>query len=589
MGYRYLIFLMIAFCCCSKQADVKVVISDFPSVAIPERMDESVEIKHWLAIGAFEFYPLLTNPQESFSRKDLKRYGIKEGWIDSQGIEKAQKKGAKVFLIETTSPQLRLFKYINGRIGNKSNFYLVSKIISEKAQEVTLITDGSCSYAVWLNGDKQIEVRGKHNLNKAGDRFTNISLKEGENLLFIKISRGTNKKSWDLICAITSLRESERIFRVNYAGDFVVNPIVNKSLEVYAGPFLKGSVEIVDEHGVIITVTSFENHNTNAQPFVISGLDRLKEGFYTVILIVGDEKIRQIIYKGDYEKFVKSIKKNVDKQADNSLYTNDLRVACQRVDYLNNRPGDPGSPSETRYLNRNRVFWAYSLHEMLQKNAATQLMTYENQKGELGVFIFHKDSKLAQNCPLVIIIPSSLQGSSMIEDWYTGNLDQIETDNTLSDEYGMAVVWIYAGGKHYSSAQTEKEITAVINRLHSVIDTQRVFITGDCEGGRRALVQLAVSPGRYAACVAASPITLSGGNDGIPINLIDKMGNIPIMIRHGREDDVSPVENSRRFFAEAQKMNLQVEYTEVAGSHVNIRKDGHRYIFEYFSQIIIQK
>jgi len=63
------------------------------------------------------------------------------------------------------------------------------------------------------------------------------------------------------------------------------------------------------------------------------------------------------------------------------------------------------------------------------------------------------------------------------------------------------------------------------------------------------------------------------------------MRNIPILIRHGIDDDVSPVENSRRFYAEAQKLNMPVEYVEVEGSHINFSKDGHRYVFEFFSKI----
>jgi len=574
------ICLILALCSCGNEADVKVFFSDLPAVNIPSDLNTAIEVKHWLAIGPFEFNPLFIDPVKSFNRKDLRKYGIKEGWMDEKGIKKVQRRGVDVLLIDTLSPQIMLFDYVIDREEKKSNFYLVSKIYSEKAQEVTLIIDGSYSYAAWLNGDKLIEVRGKHNVNKAGDRFVNISLKEGENQLFVKVSRGTNKISWDLICAITSRSEGERIYRVNYAGDFVTNSIVNKSLEIYSGPYQNGKVEIMDEKGEVVAGSSFEN-----QPFVVSGLNRLKDGFYKATLILGDEKIRQVIYKGDYLKFAKKTKMQVDELAGNSLYIKDLHAACQRIEYLNNQYGDPHSPNETRFLNRNRVYWGFSLLRMLQNNATTQLMTYENQEGEPGIFIFHNTQKSSQKIPLVIIVPAATQGNSMIEDWYTSNLDQIETDNALADKFGFAVAWIYAGGTNYSAIETEKEITAIINRLQSEynIDTQKIFITGDCEGGRRALVQLALSPGRYAACVVASPITLLGGRDGVPLYLITQMDTVPILIQHGRDDNVSPVEHSRRFYEEAQKLNLPVVYNEVAGSHVNVSKDGRRYVFDFFS------
>ncbi len=587
---RYLLFLclLVTLGGCTKQDDVTVQLSDLPAVAIPSQIDAVIEIKRWLAIGPFSFNPLFVDPVKSFERKDLRRYGIKEGLIDAQGIEKVQKQGLSVFLINEPSPQIKLFDYVYFRPEKKSNFYLVSRIFLEKEQDAALIIDGSYSYAAWLNGEKLVEVRGKHNVNKTGDRFVNITLKEGENLLFVKVNRGSNRISWDVVCAVTSRSESERIFRVNYAGDFVLNPIVNKSLEIYAGPYLNGIVDITDEKGQSVAGCSFQNQNTNTRSVVVSGLSGLNDGFYTATLILGDEKLRQVIYKGDYSKYVKTTTKRIAEQASNSLYMEDLKAACQRVDYLNNQPGDPHSLSETRFLNRNRVFWGYSLLRMLQKNATTQWMTYENREGVQGVFIFHKDSKLSHNIPLVIIVPPALQGSTLIEDWYTSNLDQIETDKTLADEYGLAVVWLYAGGRNYSSIETEKEITDVISRLQSEYDIERIFITGDCEGGRRALVQLALSPGRYAACVASSPLTLIGGDDGVPVNLISQMGPVPILIRHGRDDAASSVENSRRFYAEAQKLNRPVVYEEVEGGHLSFSKDGHRFVFAFFSQLVIQ-
>jgi len=62
------------------------------------------------------------------------------------------------------------------------------------------------------------------------------------------------------------------------------------------------------------------------------------------------------------------------------------------------------------------------------------------------------------------------------------------------------------------------------------------------------------------------------------------MGKVPIYIQHGAEDPVSPVENSRRFYAESQKLNMPVEYNEVQGSHASLSKDNHGYIFEFFSR-----
>jgi hypothetical protein len=112
----------------------------------------------------------------------------------------------------------------------------------------------------------------------------------------------------------------------------------------------------------------------------------MEDGFYKIRLTVGEEILEKMIYKGDYPLFVNEIKTNVSAINCSSLYSEDLKAAMQRVDFLNDKPGDTNSSSETRYLNRNRVFWGYSLYKMLHGNALTQLMTYKDNDNYRGIF-----------------------------------------------------------------------------------------------------------------------------------------------------------------------------------------------------------
>ena len=364
-----LILYIILFGCGRQQPDVSemITLSSLMPVQIPMEPDSVIEVKNWLAIGPFEFNPLLIDPAKSFFRNDLKQYGIKEGMIDDTALEKLQKRRAGVFLIDVPSPQIKLFRFVTGKTEKKSNFYLVARIHSAKTREATLIIDGSYSYTAWLNGNRLLEVRGKYNVNKAGDRFVNVLLKEGENMLFIKVNRGTNERSWDVICAIATRQEGERIFRVNYSGDFVVNPIINRQIEVYTGPYTNGRVEVFDANNQVVASGSFTNQHTNDKPFVISGLNRLEDGFYKTILSVGNEQIDQLIYKGNYSEFTKKVNASMAEINHGSAYSDDLKVTLQRIVFLNNKPKeDPISSHETRFVNRNKVFWGWcNLHNRL--------------------------------------------------------------------------------------------------------------------------------------------------------------------------------------------------------------------------------
>ena len=567
-------------CSCGKQ--------NMLTVNIPSELDAVIEIKRWLAIGPFEYDSLQMNIFDSFYTEDLKQFGIEEGSINGEGIEKMQQQGVGVSIIDQRSVKVRLFDYIGDNKDNLSNYYLITKINASKTQDVALIIDGSHTYAGWLNGEKLLEIDKQYSTIKVGDRFIKVSLRKGENTLFFKVNKGTNKESWDLCCAIAPLREAERIFRANYTSDFVTQPIVNDSVAIYAGTYKNGKVEITDLNNQTVAVGLFNNQDTNENPFLVSGLHTLQDGFYKTILTLDGERMEQTIYKGDYDEFLAQATNDIEKITENSLNLDEMKSTVYLINFLKNRSWNPESPSSSRYYRRNFVFWGYSLYRMLHHaSSPTQLMVYKNENGDSREFIFHVGNGQMQNIPLIIVMPYEMITESLLEDWYISNVDLIEGDHALADEYGFAIAFIYVEGKHYTVEKAEKEITAVIDRITSKYDIDRdhIFIFGECVGGRRALAQLSRSSQKYAACAVSSPITLVGDIDEIPINLIPLMGNTPIMIQHGINDEVVPVEHSRRFVAESKKYNLSIAYTENDDSHVYVDKSYRRFAFEFFREI----
>ena len=463
--------------------------------------------------------------------------------------------------------------------------YLVTRIISTKAQDVSFLIDGSNSYAAWLNGKKVIEKRGKFSNVKIGDRFVNVSLKKGENLLFVKINRNTNVFSWDLVFNISSNKEAKRIFCVNYTGDFVMNPVVTDSFEVYAGPFLSGKVEVMDLEDKIIHSASFENQNTNFKPFVISDLSELKEGFYKTRLTVGEESVEEIIYKGDFDKFAKKANEQVDKIKGGDSSIEDLKANMYLVNRRNFEIDEDDTPYGIRYINRNKVFWGYALYCMLQDSIPpTRIMTYPDDASNSQTFIFHKDDRLRKNIPLVIFVPHNLKDTMFLNEWYVTNLDQLVQEISLADQYGCAIAWTYAHGKYYTPEKMDTEISSVINRLSSEydIDHRAIFLLGSCGGGYRALIQLARTPERYACCALRAPVTLTGGIGERPIELIPSMGNTPIIIEHGAFNDHSSVEHSRIFVTKAKEYGLPVTYIETSWGNDYANNDFNRFAFEFF-------
>ena len=256
------------------------------------------------------------------------------------------------------------------------------------------------------------------------------------------------------------------------------------------------------------------------------------------------------------------------------------------VNYRHFEIEEDDTPSDIRYINRNKVFWGYALYRMLQDSIPpTRIMTYQDRTGNSREFIFHKDDKLRKDIPLVIVVPHSLKGSIFLNEWYVSNLDQIVQDQTLADQYGCAIAWIYGYGKDYSPEKMDMEIASVIKRLNSEydIDNRAIFLLGTCVGGYRALIQLARNPERYACCALRAPETLTRGIHVIPpIELIPSMGNTHIIIEHGANDDHTSVEHSRRFVSKAKEYGLPVTYIETSWGNDYVNNDFNRFAFEFF-------
>ena len=568
---------------------------DIPSIPVPQNFDKLIEIKKWFAIGPFSFDSARQSPEKAFSNTDLKRFGIDEDDFVSDDIKKLGRLTGNMFQINDSTSFVRLFDYVgpDANIERLSNFYLFTAIDCEDEVDATLVFDGSNSYKLWLNGVLLEEKRGKQNINKVGDRFVNVSLKKGKNILLAKVNRGANLKSWDFVCGIAPKAIAKNIYRANYLGDFVVNPIVNESLAVYTGPYNKAVLRITDDYGDIAAIDTLSSSNGFTVP-----LHRdMADGFYNCFLFLDSDSIAEDIYKGDYADFVGSMDAEV--RSTGLSDNDDIMANFTRVEFLNNEIIGDNSPDELRRLNRNRVYWGRALSEMVENVSesgkindmtGTFLLTYsEDNDSTVYCFVSHVGNQLPLkgNIPVVFAVPYALTGESMPEDWYTGNLDQIMNDNKIADQYGVALVWLYSGGKDYSPLTADEDLRFALEKMRSLydIDTTRLFLIGDCEGGRRALALARDNPGFFRGIAATSPLTLTGNGDIAPIEYASKLAKIPMIIRHGKHDEVAGIENSLRFVTVANKLGFYPELIVTENSHITFERDYRKYAFAFFDSI----
>mgnify|MGYP000942309594 CR=1 FL=1 len=585
---------------CTIQSDTEFHI-ELPEITLPFELDEIIEVKDWIALGPFSFNTRKQAPQNTFLNEDLAKYKIDEDNFLYDDISKINRKDLAPFMISQTNGFIKLFDYAGEMIEDKSNFYLCSSIFSPIEREVTLIVDGSNSYKLWFNQQTILNVTRKHNTNKVGDRFVNVKLKKGSNLLFVKVNRGSNVKSWGFVLGISSVSKAKEVYINNYFSDFIQNPIITDSIQIYTGPYSDCEIQIMDEGNNLIikdTVTPY-NINVADANFTVSGLSTLENGFYNCRLYFAEDSIEEFFYKGNYIDLIEKIDTDIRDLEISEKEKNDLQAGLQRVSFLSNEEVSDFSSSEIRILNKNRVYWAKAIKESvsyaettksLRGIAGTSLRTYTSNKSDrIYHFVFHVGNNvlLKPKIPLIIAVPYALEGESMTEDWYLSNLDQIEIDNKMADDHGFAIVWVYMGGKSYTPQIGREDVISVIERIRESydIDTTQIYVLGDCEGGRRALLLVERNPDLFSGIAVTSPITSFDYWNEAPINYVENLYNVPIVIEHGENDEVSTVENSRQFVADALNSGYSPKYIETKNSHLTFSKDYRRYAFIFFDSI----
>ncbi|HET9862277.1 MAG TPA: S9 family peptidase [Steroidobacteraceae bacterium] len=164
-----------------------------------------------------------------------------------------------------------------------------------------------------------------------------------------------------------------------------------------------------------------------------------------------------------------------------------------------------------------------------------------------------------------------------------------------STGYGYA--WFDAGRGRWGDGLMQTDVEDGVDALAKAgtIDAARVCIMGGSYGGYAALAGATVTPDRYACAVSVNGVSdpermlndarsgqwgkrgtlaewwgKSMGSDTKQLHRVSPLAQaaaarIPILIMHGTDDSVVPVEQSRDMQARLQRLDKQVKYVEIEG------------------------
>lgn len=187
---------------------------------------------------------------------------------------------------------------------------------------------------------------------------------------------------------------------------------------------------------------------------------------------------------------------------------------------------------------------------------------------------------------LVVRVPyGTIPTRPFLESLHVADTYMIELFETLADRHNVVVVWPNGrSAENETSIRVPVGVTDVFEAIDAVkrdyeIDDARIYLTGECAGGREALGLAVRFPSRFAAIGLTSPFYDRRSTRGVPedrewrplhnqiaswneansaINLVSNLRNLPIMIVHERGHKHSPIQASYAFVKRAATIGKSV-------------------------------
>lgn len=539
----------------------------------------------WQMVGPFKYDTIKQKPWETFANRDLDSYSINEDSFKVSDLEKLKKEIKNIHLLKRfATHNLKLY---TDTIRDKSNCYLATVVKSEREQELVLLLDGAACLKVWLNQELMYQIRSNPNIPKIANRFIPIHVKKGKNIFLVKVNREANIYAWGFYLALTTQKGSAEIFRSNYMNDFVTNPIVLDTLKFYGGSIKIKKAEVFSKD----TIVSHEIINLKNNNHCIAELASLPEGFYHFRIITANDTLTQIFYKGNILNFYQGLRAHYLLEKNK---TNESQAMIQRIDFIIKKAvifpplTTNGYYNEgiIRQANTNLVYWVERFNALAEKEGL-MFKSYESPTDKsINHFIFYLDKSLKgkSEVPLVVVMPYEIKEPNFPTSWYICNLDQILVDCRLASERGFAICWLFAKGSNYTLPGSVEDFQCALSQIKtefSNINVDKIYITGDCMGAKRALSLAECIPERIKAISLKSPLPKM---EYYNTNLAS-ISNIPIFIQHGIYDVDIPIEEMRLFITSISKEIPHLKYEEVEEGHTSFRKDNRKNTFDYFKTI----
>lgn len=558
---------------------------DDPDAAIVDVSEISVDgiiLKNWYLLG-----PFLSNGQADYLNYDnLKTYNSDEASIDFDQIKRIKayndiqsQQGKLVYGIYKSMVHIVDFNEvlgINPEPSVSGNMYAACEIYSDKEKTIRLDFTSDDGAKIWLN-HKQVLSIDKASSVRDYENYIELCLKKGYNFLLIKVYNGAN--NWQMIAKLQNDSPEGMEQYLRTCNNILTNNFLNNS--------------IIDKHSIVELVKAISGQNRfiriyNSQSQICFN-DSIKDqinvasfqnGLYTLYLDINNITLQQFFYKGNLIEEINSIISKLSKVQHKGKVKNSIDAYIYRYRHLMKPQNAPKTFSESQLWQTKMISIYCNLKHITDKIEKSEDPIKDAPGFHIGTFISDIDDHVQY---YLINVPQSYTASRkyplmffmpFIETAHRPYLECVKTANQavtdnfqrLADKYDVCVVRPFGRevDKYNFNSIFETDFFETLNSVKENfnIDTARLYLTGSCSGGFKALELATRYPDMFAAIGLISPIFKKNyTNDSLlimnePYNFINNISNIPVYILHSSVDIHTPVISSDEFIEKAKGDNM---------------------------------
>jgi hypothetical protein len=541
----------------------------------PLKLDNEFTIAQWNLIGPFQF----SERDLSINNPQAIQGGILHDFLTDVGQSEENLTADKIATICADGKLCRVRTQHGAVLNFERLFPGIRDGVIYAAAQIEATADGSVGLEydyndgvkVWLNGHllQESDNKDRHPVFKYF-RFLPLHLQKGNNLLVLKVDQEheghTADRPWALIASLIPMNQMLDMWLEREDGALLPKRLVNAGESLHL-PMLDDKVILDAKPPVHISIADWRGAVLLSRSADIDGSDEVKlpqlsEGYYTLTVQAGKHTIGDAFYVGNPDTIYNALcqlQHTTDPATQEYIQRDPI---IQRYRILTSQ--QYSHPLDTEWQRKLLMALGdgvkslhYSKSDVWYQEPGMHLREFKSKvDGTQQNYLLYLPQATHGPLPLVIIMPYAVTRQlPFLESALLTYFDYLVKLHHAADANGIAIAVINGRGTVRDAPIGEADAFEVLDDINNnySIDKSRLYLYGNSEGGRRALLLaehypgVFASVGTYGALLTAYGGTYPNGH-GDPSSLVNQLSSTPVILTQGESDDFLSIPTLKAFY-----------------------------------------